>query len=256
MNPVLLTRRQALHRMGLALGGIATAPVLAGVLGGCRTPSGDAATSYAYQTLNENQQRTLAALVDQIIPATDTPGAAEVGVPQFIDKMLAEWYAPEQRDVFLAGLAGVGARAGETAFADLDAEAQSAFVAVLDREAYPANPGEGAAADDDVAEAAQGGTYQAEEEAENEVAGMQGDLGEAQSGATDSTTAGQINTGEGTVSMGQSAQGPPFFVQLKELTLAGYYTSEPGATKELQWMASPGRYDSDVPLSEVGRAWA
>lgn len=48
----------------------------------------------------------------------------------------------------------------------------------------------------------------------------------------------------------------PFMKRLKELTLAGYYTSEIGATQELQWIAMPGRYDGDVPLTEVGRAWA
>ena len=49
---------------------------------------------------------------------------------------------------------------------------------------------------------------------------------------------------------------PPFFAMLKQLTLLGYYTSEIGATQELQWIAAPGRYDGCAPLEEVGRAWA
>ena len=64
-----------------------------------------------------------------------------------------------------------------------------------------------------------------------------------------------ISTGEGTVSVGP-VEAPPFYRQLKELTVAGYYTSEVGATQELQWLPAPGRYEADVPLSEVGRAWA
>lgn len=48
----------------------------------------------------------------------------------------------------------------------------------------------------------------------------------------------------------------PFFATLKEWTLVGYYTSEIGATQELQWLASPGRYDGDVPLTEAGPTWA
>ena len=48
----------------------------------------------------------------------------------------------------------------------------------------------------------------------------------------------------------------PFFATLKEWTLVGYYTSEIGATQELQWLAAPGRYDGDLPLEEVGRTWA
>jgi len=48
----------------------------------------------------------------------------------------------------------------------------------------------------------------------------------------------------------------PFFATLKEWTLVGYYTSEAGATEELQWLAAPGRYDADLPLTQVGRTWA
>ena len=48
----------------------------------------------------------------------------------------------------------------------------------------------------------------------------------------------------------------PFFATLKEWTLVGYYTSEIGATQELQWLAAPGRYDADPPLNEVGPTWA
>ncbi|MDX1530819.1 MAG: gluconate 2-dehydrogenase subunit 3 family protein [Rhodothermales bacterium] len=255
----LIHRREALRRIAVFVGGTVSAPVLSGVLGGCSAPSGDEAATYAYQTLDENQQRQIAALVDRIIPATDTPGAAEAGVPQFIDKMLAEWYAPEERDVFLLGLAEVDERAQAEAggaFTDLDAEAQAAFVAALDAETYPSlgpEDSELAATDDDVVESGQEGTYKAEEEAEREVAGMQGDLGAAQ---TDSSSATQINTGEGTAAVGGQGAPPPFFRQVKELTLAGYYTSEVGATEELRWNPAPGRYDPDVPLSEIGRAWA
>jgi hypothetical protein len=49
---------------------------------------------------------------------------------------------------------------------------------------------------------------------------------------------------------------PAFFTVLKGLTLAGYYTSEVGATQELRWIAAPGRYEGDLPYVEVGRAWA
>lgn len=48
----------------------------------------------------------------------------------------------------------------------------------------------------------------------------------------------------------------PFFLTMKELTLVGYYTSEIGATQELQYVHAAGRYDGDVPLAEAGRAYA
>ena len=48
----------------------------------------------------------------------------------------------------------------------------------------------------------------------------------------------------------------PFILMMKELTMLGFFTSEPGATQVLQYEAVPGTYRGCVPLSEVGRTWA
>ncbi len=53
----------------------------------------------------------------------------------------------------------------------------------------------------------------------------------------------------------QQAQSRPFIRRLKELTIAGYYTSEVGATQELH-LNPMGSHQGDIPYSEVGRAWA
>ena len=241
-----------LRRLSLAFGGLATAPLASGLLSGCRTPETGDLASYTYSTLNDDQQRLISALVDQILPETDTPGASEAGVPQFIDTMLTDWYAPEERDEFLAALGAVDAR-GSGPFADLDDAAQAEMVAAMDAEAFANQPAD-EVPDEDVAEVAVEGTSAMKEEAENEVAGMQGDLGESMDRDTEAAT--ELSTGEGTASIGGETTDVPFYRQLKELTVAGYYTSEVGATQELQWIAAPNRYDADVSLSEVGRAWA
>lgn len=50
----------------------------------------------------------------------------------------------------------------------------------------------------------------------------------------------------------------PFILQMKELTMLGFFTSEPGATQVLQYVAVPGAYKGCIPLSEAGngRTWA
>lgn len=48
----------------------------------------------------------------------------------------------------------------------------------------------------------------------------------------------------------------PFFSMLKEFSVVGYYTSEIGASEELQLDLVPGYYDGCVPYSEIGRAWS
>jgi gluconate 2-dehydrogenase gamma chain len=48
----------------------------------------------------------------------------------------------------------------------------------------------------------------------------------------------------------------PFILRVKELTLLGFFTSEPGATQVLQYNQVPGPYRGCVPLAEVGKTWA
>ena len=63
--------------------------------------------SYSLRTLNPHQNDTVVAMIDQIIPATDTPGAKAARVNEFIDVILTEWATPEERTRFLEGLAGI-----------------------------------------------------------------------------------------------------------------------------------------------------
>lgn len=50
----------------------------------------------------------------------------------------------------------------------------------------------------------------------------------------------------------------PFILMAKELTLLGFFTSEPGATQVLQYVAVPGSYKGCIPLAEAGngKTWA
>ncbi|HEY5824790.1 MAG TPA: gluconate 2-dehydrogenase subunit 3 family protein [Cyclobacteriaceae bacterium] len=50
----------------------------------------------------------------------------------------------------------------------------------------------------------------------------------------------------------------PFILTVRELTLAGFFTSEPGATQVLQYEAVPGAYHGCLPLAEAGngKTWA
>ena len=65
----------------------------------------------APRTLNAHQNAIVIAMSEMILPRTDTPGATDVGVSQFVDLMLTEWYDDQERSRFLAGLAEVDAHA-------------------------------------------------------------------------------------------------------------------------------------------------
>ena len=46
-----------------------------------------------------------------------------------------------------------------------------------------------------------------------------------------------------------------YFRMMKELTLLGFFTSEPGMTKALRYIETPGRYDPCAPYKPGDKAW-
>jgi hypothetical protein len=46
------------------------------------------------------------------------------------------------------------------------------------------------------------------------------------------------------------------WAKIKKLILMGYYTSEIGASQELQYQLVPGRFDPDLPVKPGDRAWS
>jgi len=53
-------------------------------------------------------------------------------------------------------------------------------------------------------------------------------------------------------------EGRPFILWMKELTVAGFFTSQAGATQVLQYEAVPGAYHGCLPIKEAGngKTWA
>lgn len=56
------------------------------------------------------QRALVEALSERVLPATDTPGALAAGVPDFIEKLLADWAYPQEREPILKGLDAIDAR--------------------------------------------------------------------------------------------------------------------------------------------------
>ncbi|MGH7663791.1 MAG: gluconate 2-dehydrogenase subunit 3 family protein [Gemmatimonadaceae bacterium] len=229
-----ITRRDALRRAALLLGGTLSAPTILGVLAGC----GDApkAVDWAPRTLTPEQRDMVVAIADAIIPETDTPGARAARVDEFVDAMLSDHYPAEDRERFLAGLARVETRArGEhgKAFGEITGTQQSAIVAELDRLAFsespPPDPGPGAP--------------------ETSPRVREGDVAVGPPGAganpADAATPAPDATDTGPES---------FFRMMKELAVVGYYTSEVGSTRELR--VNPMVPYRGIPYTPGTPAWA
>jgi hypothetical protein len=83
------------------------------------------------------QREAVDAMAEAIIPTTDTPGASEAGVAEFIEAIVSEWYDAEQREHFMRGLAHLDEHSEALTgvrFPHVGADTQSAILARLEAE--------------------------------------------------------------------------------------------------------------------------
>jgi hypothetical protein len=101
-------RRELFRLLGAGAVLPAVSPELFAMLRQAQPGSG-----YALRTLDAHQNATAVAMIDLIIPATDTPGAKGARVNDFIDLILTEWATEEERKHFLDGLADIDKQSNE-----------------------------------------------------------------------------------------------------------------------------------------------
>src|SRR6516162_4564875 len=90
---------------------------------------------YGLRTLTSHQNAIVVAMIDLLIPATDTPGAKAARVNEFMDVILTDWATAEESARFLAGLDDVDTQTNALfgkSFLEASPAQQSAMLQVLD----------------------------------------------------------------------------------------------------------------------------
>jgi len=125
-----MLRRDLLRVLSAA----AVAPVLprevALLLRQAQAPAG-----YRLRSLNPHQNAIVLAMIDLIIPVTDTPGAKAARVNEFMDVILTDWATANERAHFLSALDDVDAQANALFgkdFPDASNLQQTAILQALD----------------------------------------------------------------------------------------------------------------------------
>lgn len=192
-----IDRREALKKTAWLMGAAVSASTVAAFLQSCKSAPD---LNYKPVFFTEDQARIVSELAEVIIPKTDTPGAKDVGVPNFIDLILKECYKEEDQKSFLEGLA------------KFDADAKAAYG---DSFIY----------------------LKPDQKLEYVKKANEAAIAEVKK---------------------DPAAKRPFILTAKELTMLGFFSSEPGATQVLQYVAVPGSYKGCIPLSEAGngKTWA
>ena len=100
-----MERRDVLRMLAASAGaGAARGLIPSDLLALGRAVHARVTTTARASIFSSHASETVVAAAERIIPASDTPGATEARVNLFVDRMLADWYEPADRDRFLAGL--------------------------------------------------------------------------------------------------------------------------------------------------------
>jgi hypothetical protein len=191
-----MNRRDAITRVSLLLGG--TILGAEAFLSGCHNAPekniGGAGTNFSNDDIV-----FLDEVAETILPATDTPGAKDAKVGEFMARIVKDCYTDSDQQIFVAGmqkLDDASKKKNGKSFLDSTPAQRHDLLVELDKE---------------------------------------------QKDYTDKK---------------KKDDPTHYFRMIKELTLWGYFTSEPGATKALRYVAVPGKYQGCIDYKKGEKAWA
>ena len=190
-----MNRREALSSVALLLGGTIIGAEM--FLSGCT--NADKNIGSAGLNFSADDISFLDEVGDTIIPATDTPGAKDVKIGEFMHTIVRDCYTEPQQQIFVDGMDKLNQASKQKNgkyFLESSPAERKALLIDLDKEQQ---------------------AYTAKKKPEDPA---------------------------------------HYFRMMKELTIWGYFTSEPGATKALRYVAVPGRYEGCIPYKKGDKAWA
>jgi Gluconate 2-dehydrogenase subunit 3 len=96
-----MERREALKKTLLALGYTISVPSLISIFNSCNSHSSQ---KWQPQFFSSDQATVIGELAETILPKTKTPGAKDLNIDQFIDRMIKQVFSAEDQQFFLKGM--------------------------------------------------------------------------------------------------------------------------------------------------------
>ena len=225
-SPELITRREAVARVAVLLGGVALIGGSA-LITGCRTEK----TTVAFTPFTPDEVAYLDEIADTILPTTSTPGAKAAKTGEFMARMVTDSYHDEDQKIFREGMrklddASKDKNGGKT-FMLATPDQRLALLKTLDKE-------------------------QADFSAKQRLDGLKRSKEFLAQGVQENApkTESQVATVASTE--------PPnrYFRMMKELSLLGYFTSEIGCNQAQVYEESPGKYEPCIPYKPGQKTYA
>ena len=129
-----MERREALKKTLLALGYTISIPSVISIFESC---SNNTSQKWQPQFFSADQATVIGELAETILPKTKTPGAKELNIDQFIDRMIIQLMSKEDQQLLLKGMDAFEAEAKEMngkGFVDSSPEQRSKLLTKLEQE--------------------------------------------------------------------------------------------------------------------------
>ncbi len=170
------------------------------------------------EEFSEENIRLLDDIGETIIPSTaGSPGAKEAGIGKFMKVYVSDCYTDDQKTIFWSGIQKIKNISWKKYRNEFSQLSVGQRQAVL-------------------------------RSLENESV-------KPKNNAKKEGTGDAIQTGKDAESK-ETVNTSRFFPMIQSLTVFGYFTSEPGATKALRYIQTPGTYKGEVTYKEGDKCWA
>ena len=217
-----MNRRELLRMVSLATGAV----VIGGgfFLSGCKNNE-----AIGGATFSKDDIAFLDEVADTIIPTTTSPGAKAAKVGTFMTVMVNDCYSETDQKLFHAGISKLNedsTKRFSKGFMDLTTQQRLELLTEIDKNATAYNKKVDAILD----------AYPKEQKTQM---------------ALDKNKEGKDAKAD------KIKENPDYYyIQMKQLTLLGYFNSKEGATQALRYVAVPGKYDGSFPYKKGDKAWA
>ena len=210
-----MDRRELLKMIAALTGGV----VIGGevFLTGCKSTDAGAGGSFSKDDI-----AFLDEVGETIIPKTETPGAKDAAVGQFMTVIVNDCYEPEDQRAFHAGIKQLEEackKMNGKGFMDATPEQRHNLLVTLDKEAKEHREKKSAF-----------------DREQNEKL--------------------KAETVTGNKMYKKEIMPAHYFTMMKQLTLLGFFTSKPGATQALRYVPVPQRYDGCIPYIKGEKAFS
>ncbi len=239
----LLTRREAIQRVGLLLGSVTFVGGSA-LLTACERERPAVAAGTSIGKFTADDIAFLDEVAETILPETRTPGAKAAKTGAFMALMVTDTYDARHQQIFRDGMRKVDEESRKmngAPFMSATPQQRLALLERLDREQKAHSDAREAAARKarglpPIAKPPEARGGEAHLPGQQQEGGLGADVGAATAITADTPS--------------------HYFRMMKELALLGYFTSEIGCTQAQRYVESPGRFDPCVPYQAGERGWA